>query len=195
MNTDPLEALLRDALRQEVSSLAGSLGGLEERIGEELADRAPRRGWIDGLKQLAAPTRAARLGQVAVVAATAAAFLIVGAIVGKDLPLVGSRPKAESREAMLRATAENELLFVLPALHAEDVSVVGSFNDWEPTPLSDEDGDGIWTARVTVPPGRYEYAFVIDGRWWGQDPLADEYVRSFGEYSSVRYVGGGGDGV
>jgi len=31
----------------------------------------------------------------------------------------------------------------------------------------------------------------IDGRWWGQDPLADEYVCSFGEEcSSVRYVAG-----
>jgi hypothetical protein len=48
---------------------------------------------------------------------------------------------------------------------------------------------------LTLPPGRYEYAFVVDGRWWGQDPLADEYVHSFGEYSSVRYVGKAGDGV
>lgn len=187
--------LLRDTLREDAASASGRLNGLEQRIVAELGDRAPRLGWVEALRQLVAPTRAARLGQVAVVAATAAAFLIVGAIVGKDLPLVGGHPKAESRETMLRSAAENELLFVLPALNAENVSVVGSFNDWEPSPLSDEDGDGIWTARVSVPPGRYEYAFVIDGRWWGQDPLADEYVRSFGEYSSVRYVGGGGDGV
>lgn len=186
--------LLRETLREEASAEAGRLDGLEQRVVEDLGDRAPRLGWLGGLKQLIAPTRAGRFGQVAVVAATAAAFLIVGALVGKDLPLFGG-PKAESRGAMLRSTAENELLFVLPAMNAENVSVVGSFNDWEPTPLSDEDGDGIWTARVSVPPGRYEYAFVIDGRWWGQDPLADEYVRSFGEYSSVRYVGGGGDGV
>jgi 1,4-alpha-glucan branching enzyme len=73
--------------------------------------------------------------------------------------------------------------------------VVGNFNDWEATPLSDENGDGIWTASIPLPPGRYEYAFVVDGRWWGQDPLADEYVRSFGEYNSVRYVGQVGDGA
>ncbi|MCX6093443.1 MAG: isoamylase early set domain-containing protein [Candidatus Bipolaricaulota bacterium] len=194
MNTDPLEGLLRETLREEASAAAGRLDGLEQRVVEDLGDRAPRLGWLNGLKQLVAPTRAGRFGQIVVVAATAAAFLAVGALVGKDLPLFGGL-KVESRETMLRSTAKNELLFVLPALNAENVSVVGSFNDWEPTPLSDEDGDGIWTARVSVPPGRYEYAFVIDGRWWGQDPLADEYVRSFGEYSSVRYVGGGGDGV
>ncbi len=189
--------LLRDTLREDASASAGRLDGLEQRIVAELGERSPRLGWVEALRQLVAPTRAARLGQVAVVAATAAAFLIVGAIVGRDF-LSGApsgTPRVESRETMLRSGAENELLFVLPALNAENVAVVGSFNDWEPSPLSDEDGDGIWTARVSVPPGRYEYAFVIDGRWWGQDPLADEYVRSFGEYSSVRYVGGGGDGV
>jgi len=73
--------------------------------------------------------------------------------------------------------------------------VVGDFNAWEATPLTDENQDGIWTASIPLQPGRYEYAFVIDGRWWGQDPLADEYVRTFGQYSSVRYVGGGGDEV
>ena len=72
---------------------------------------------------------------------------------------------------------------------------LGNFNDWEATPLSDDDGDGIWTASIPLSPGRYEYAFVVDGRWWGQDPLADEYVRSFGDYSSVRYVGRAGDGA
>lgn len=194
MNTDPLENLLQGTLREEASAAAGRLAGLEQRVMDDLGDRVPRLGWLDGLKQVVAPTRGGRFGQVVVIAATAAAFLMLGALVGRDLPLFGG-PKAESRETMLRSTAENELLFVLPALNAESVTVVGSFNDWEPTALSDEDGDGIWTARVSVPPGRYEYAFVIDGRWWGQDPLADEYVRSFGEYSSVRYVGGGGDGV
>jgi len=194
VNTDPLENLLKETLREEASAAAGRLVGLEQRVVEALGDRVPRLGWLDGLKQVVAPTRSGRFSQAVVFAATAAAFLMLGALVGKDLPLFGG-PKTEARETMLRSTAENELLFVLPALSAENVSVVGSFNDWEPTPLSDEDGDGIWTARVSVPPGRYEYAFVIDGRWWGQDPLADEYVRSFGEYSSVRYVGGGGDGV
>jgi len=84
-----------------------------------------------------------------------------------------------------------EVPFALVAPNATDVSVLGDFNLWEPTALSDPDGDGVWRTSMFLPPGRYEYAFVIDGRWWGQDPLADECVRSFGEYSSVRYVGGG----
>jgi len=75
---------------------------------------------------------------------------------------------------------------------AQSVAVVGDFSAWEPVPLTDPDGDGVWTAVLDLPPGRYEYAFIVDGNWVGQDPQADEYVRSFGEYTSVRYVGTGG---
>jgi len=80
--------------------------------------------------------------------------------------------------------------FILLLVDATDVSVAGSFSAWEPITLSDADGDGIWRVDIFLAPGRYEYAFIIDGRWWGHDPLADEYVRSFGEYSSVRYITG-----
>ena len=100
-----------------------------------------------------------------------------------------------SSDLSLASRARHEILFVVPALDKESVAVVGDFNAWEATPLADDNNDGIWTVAIPLPPGRYEYAFVIDGQWWGQDPLADEYVRTFGQYSSVRYVGQGGDGV
>ena len=192
MREHDLEGILRDTLRQEVTEAMTGINGLEDRIVTELGDSQPRLGVRGWLRQLLAPTRGARFGQLAVVGATAALFLVVGLFMAERLPFLGAP------EPMLGGMAkadENEMLFVLPALNADQVAVVGNFNAWEPTPLSDEDGDGIWTANIALPPGRYEYAFVIDGRWWGQDPLADEYVRSFGEYSSVRYVVGGGDGA
>jgi hypothetical protein len=194
VNDDRVEELLKDALRREVAAAADRLDGLEERIVSELEGRIPAFGFADRLRQVLAPTRAGRWGQLVLVGATAAAFLLVGVFIGRDLTSIGG-PGGEPRGAVLRAQSENEVLFLLPALDAENVSVVGSFNEWEPTPLSDDDHDGIWTVNIPLPPGRYEYAFIIDGRWWGQDPLADEYIRSFGEYSSVRYVGGGGDGA
>lgn len=88
--------------------------------------------------------------------------------------------------------AENdkqEVSFALVAHDATHVSVLGDFNLWEPTALSDAEGDGMWKTSILLLPGRYAYAFVIDGRWWGQDPQADEYVWSFGDYVSVIYVG------
>ncbi len=198
---DALDDLLRETLRQDVAVAGGSLARLEERVLGSLGDRQPKRGIIGSLKTLLAPTRSRRWGQLAVVGATAAAFLLVGVLLSDRLPfgqrgepiLLGSVPAAATKS--VASSGEKGVPFILHARNAEVVSVVGSFSEWEPVPLSDDDGDGTWTTEIPLPPGRYEYAFIIDGRWWGQDPSADEYIRSFGEYSSVRYVGGGGDGA
>jgi hypothetical protein len=200
---DSLDELLRETLRHDVAAAAGSLTALEERVLQSLGDRNPKLGLVGTLRTLLAPTRSGRWGQLAVAGATAAALLLVGVFVGSRMPfgqreeptLLGSAPAAATKSVASRPTSENGVLFILPALNAKVVSVVGSFSEWEPVPLSDDDGDGIWTTEIPLSPGRYEYAFIIDGRWWGQDPSADEYIRSFGEYSSVRYVGGGGDGA
>ncbi len=36
-------------------------------------------------------------------------------------------------------------------------------------------GDGKWIKRLVLPPGRYEYRFVVDGQWL-DDPAAKETV-------------------
>ena len=47
------------------------------------------------------------------------------------------------------------------------VFVAGSFNDWDPDakPLVDRKGDGIYRGCLMLPPGEYEYKFVVDGDW------------------------------
>lgn len=71
-------------------------------------------------------------------------------------------------------------------------SVAGSFNDWNATefPMSDEDGDGTWTTTVTLPPGEYEYRFVIDQNTWLEDPNSEEFAENpFGGKNSLIRVG------
>jgi 1,4-alpha-glucan branching enzyme len=109
--------------------------------------------------------------------------------------ITNSEDKVTTPIVSAAAEGQNKVLFVMPAPGADSVSVVGNFNGWEATPLADDNKDGIWTASILLPDGRYEYAFIVDGRWWGQDPLADGYVHSFGEYNSVRYVGQVGEGA
>jgi hypothetical protein len=189
MRPDDLETSLREALQGEVAAAAACLTGLEERIVEEIGDRAPRLRFVDWLRGLVAPTRTGRVGQLVVLGATAALFLVFGALLRQDLPFTSPL------EPSLASRSDHGVEFVVYDPDAESVVVVGDFNAWEATPLSDENQDGIWTAAIPLPPGRYEYAFVIDGRWWGQDPRADEYVKTFGQFSSVLYVGQGGDGA
>ena len=54
------------------------------------------------------------------------------------------------------------------------VCVAGSFDDWRPdtTPTIDL-GGGRWVKELTLPHGRHEYRFVVNGEW-KDDPNAKE---------------------
>jgi hypothetical protein len=58
---------------------------------------------------------------------------------------------------------------------AKSVCVVSSFNDWDPkkTPMT-RGQDGSWTVQVSLPQGRYEYLFLVDGSRYETDPQAYE---------------------
>lgn len=54
------------------------------------------------------------------------------------------------------------------------VNIAGTFNEWNTTshPMSDPDGDGIYTADVVIVEGEHRYKFVIDGNYWTHDPAS-----------------------
>lgn len=79
------------------------------------------------------------------------------------------------------------LMLVAPT--ASNVFVAGSFNNWHAAalPLKPLSG-GQWVAEVKLPPGRYEYLFVVDGQWL-PDPSAREAVPNpFGGFNSLLCV-------
>lgn len=86
----------------------------------------------------------------------------------------------------VRATGQG-VIFVQPASDAKQISIAGDFNNWNPdaTPLKYDDRMGVWQACVPMPPGRYCYRIVVDGRWV-QDPY-NNYVESnpYGELNNV----------
>jgi len=89
------------------------------------------------------------------------------------------------------ADHEGVAQFVARFPEAHSVAVVGPFNDWRPeaTPLSDDDHDGVWDARVILPAGPHEYMFVVDGERWVADPMAGKYVDDgFGRQNAVMEV-------
>lgn len=60
---------------------------------------------------------------------------------------------------------------------AQKACIAGSFNDWHPsvTPMI-RLHDGKWAKELAMPPGRYEYRFVVDGEWV-DDPAAQSLSR------------------
>jgi 1,4-alpha-glucan branching enzyme len=106
-----------------------------------------------------------------------------------------TRPSSSARPAATSPRANETLpekpvdfCFNLPG--AKSAAVAGTFNGWDlsRTPLS-KDASGGWKATVWLPPGRYEYRFVVDGAQWFSDPRALEAVpNTFGSTNSVLVV-------
>ncbi|HNV86229.1 MAG TPA: isoamylase early set domain-containing protein [Candidatus Omnitrophota bacterium] len=83
-------------------------------------------------------------------------------------------------------TQEKEVTFSLSTPKASKVTLVGSFNNWNPqaTPLKKAAGNN-WSVKIALNPGRYEYKFWVDGRW-ENDPKACGYVTNpFGSTNCV----------
>lgn len=72
---------------------------------------------------------------------------------------------------------------------ARQVFLLGDFNQWNPTthPMRNT-GDGNWARVIMVPPGTYEYKFLIDGKWQ-EDPQNEQTCPNcFGTLNSVIRV-------
>ncbi len=93
------------------------------------------------------------------------------------------------------ASEADTLQFVLVAPQAASVALVGDFNDWDParSPMQTAHGGGVWATVVRLAPGRYRYAFLVNGVEWRADPSAPAAKDDeFGTPSSVVTVGGRG---
>ena len=105
-----------------------------------------------------------------------------------------SATKAGSEKPCIAKGAEAKKRVVLSVKVEPDSTVylAGSFNDWSATDkkLVDKQGNGIFTTTVTLPPGIYEYKFVINGVWTlDPDPDRDWTQNGLGTLNSVLRVG------
>ena len=96
-----------------------------------------------------------------------------------------AHPRSRQRESA------DLLQFVLVAPQAASVSLVGDFNDWDPARSPMRTAQGVWATAVRLAPGRYRYAFLVNGVEWRADPAAPSAKDDeFGTPSSVVTVGG-----
>ena len=128
--------------------------------------------------------------QLSPLGALAAAATFAGVMFAGGL-LLRARTAQEATSAALQSP--QVMQFVLVAPGARSVALVGDFNDWSTTAtqLTRQSGDGVWWVTVKLPPGRYRYAFVVDGSTWRKDPDAFGVEDEFGRPNSVVTVGAG----
>ena len=139
-----------------------------------------------------------RLRRVSLSLPLAIAAGIVCALVGAGATLMLRQPAPATTVATATApsTAPSAVMlpvrFSLDAPNAARVTIVGDFNDWNPTTLPmRRSADGrIWEVEVRLPLGRYNYAFLVDGRL-ARDPQAPSTADDdFGTANSVLMVRG-----
>ena len=189
----PVRAAWRAKLLDEVAHAPkpGSGAGDDETPAPWASDeRRPRRLVLHPLVGLAAAIAFVALGAGATLAVMSARSES-----SRNAEVVAS-VQSSSASAVVPvsdATAEPDVVtFALSAPTASKVTLVGSFNRWNPvaTPLERDPATGRWMVSLRLPAGRHVYAFVVDGDVTA-DPSAPRAADAdFGTPNSVVLVAG-----
>ena len=85
---------------------------------------------------------------------------------------VAAKPaaKAPAKKAVAKASKKVTVVFEANCPLATTVSVAGSFNNWavDKDMLKKDKKTGLWTGKVVLDSGDYEYKFVCDGQYWDE---------------------------
>ena len=86
-------------------------------------------------------------------------------------------------------TAKKRITFNLNAPEAQEVSLAGSFNEWDPAARALKcDRKGIWRTWLNLTPGQHEYRFIVNGQWQ-EDPRCDDRQENpYGSFNSIVEV-------
>ena len=88
----------------------------------------------------------------------------------KAAPKAAAEKKAPAKKAAAKAPKKVTVVFEANCPLATTVSVAGSFNNWavDKDMLKKDKKTGLWTGKITLDSGDYEYKFVCDGQYWDE---------------------------
>lgn len=178
-----LDAIAAERARQATDAETAPVRSIDEHRARKQS--RPWR-WITGLAV------AAGLGALAVSTlrspATTSGDVAVGSVPAV-VPVVRGEPGLSGGTV---PAGVQQVQFVLMAPDAQSVTLAGDFNGWNAAALPMTEGtNGLWSVAVPLEPGRYRYAFMVNGTEWRADPnAASEPSDEFGA-TSVIVVGGG----
>ena len=121
-------------------------------------------------------------GQAAVTAGGGAAAPVAAAAVA---PAVAAAPAAA-------AGGKVPVTFTCAEPGAGRVCLAGEFNGWSDSANPMTNKDGVWTLKLDLAPGSYQYKFVVDGNWKQDAANPEAAPDGFGGNNSIMKVGAGG---
>lgn len=106
--------------------------------------------------------------------------------------IIGEEVRAERMESKFFGpqVLEDGVFFSYRIPDAEDVQLVGDFNDWKmgKDAQLEKGEDGRWSRILRLGPGGHEYRLVVNGKWL-KDPHNPQVVSNpFGEENSLIVV-------
>ncbi|MEE2673448.1 MAG: AAA family ATPase [Myxococcota bacterium] len=117
----------------------------------------------------------------------------------RDYAAVAIEVEAGQQAAAVEEVVSGELAALREVMvrfsdtQAGDVRIAGDFNGWVPdkgvrSVIEAENGSRVWTKILHLPPGTYQYRYVVDGEW-REDPANTSTVPSAtGRVNSVLVV-------
>ena len=105
----------------------------------------------------------------------------------KSVKTTASKQVKTTTKKTKKTIASTEFSLIAP--EASEVFLVGDFNEWNTNGFRMRKfKDGSCKKMVKLPPGRYEYRFVVDGNWC-TDPQNNERCENpFGSENSVKKI-------
>ena len=84
---------------------------------------------------------------------------------------------------------KKKVTFALEAANAGKVHLAGEFNSWNPAeyPMK-KNANGKWVKQLSLPPGEFEYKFIVDDQWVTDPQNEHSCTNCFGTNNSVINV-------
>lgn len=84
---------------------------------------------------------------------------------------------------------EKSVQFEHYAPQACKVQLAGTFNRWQPAGTGlKKDSNGKWKISLSLPSGRYEYRYLVDGDWQNDQRPMECIPNAFGSWNCVIEV-------
>lgn len=86
-----------------------------------------------------------------------------------------------------------EVLIHFRDAEAADVRIAGDFNGWVPdkdvrSRVEADGGNRVWTKVLVLPPGTYQYRYIVDGEWRTDPGNPESTPGTMGQPNSVLHV-------
>lgn len=114
----------------------------------------------------------------------------VAKAVVKAAPVKAAPVKTAPAKAAPVKVSAQEVVFSVFSPDSVSVAVAGEFNGWSAEKGAMKKGkDGVWTLKVKLAAGSYQYKVVYDGQYWNIDNSnPDRVADGHGGENSIKHV-------